>query len=135
MASILSLLMTTFGAWLLYSLFAHGVARWLGGRARFGQILGAIGLAYAPLLLYALEVIPGFVVPAVVVTLLLLATKYLAIRQTYGLDIGYSIVVVLAPYAIGALLLLALVLFGGAIGLSRVPGLDNVFRLLPFLPR
>jgi hypothetical protein len=89
-----------------------------------------MALTYAPLLLLVVEAIPGAVVPLTLLFLLMLAGKYLAIKSAHHLTPGYALASVLLPYLVAALLLLALVLFGGAFGLEQIPYADTAVQLL-----
>lgn len=132
--SVVVIFASLFGSWLGYGTFAHLFARWFGGKATFRQFLGPLALSFAPMILRGLVFIPGLEVAGVVVFLLMLVAKFIAVRRTYALTPGYSLVVVIAPYIVGLLLgLLLLVLLLG-IGLGQIPFLDPIIRLIRIWP-
>lgn len=118
-------LLETLLAWLIYGTLAHWSARWVGGQARWSQTLGVLALAYAPLLLAVIEIIPGAALPLGLLFLLMLVGKYQAIKSTHGLSPGYALAAALLPYLLGSLLLLAALLFGAALGLEQLPFFDQ----------
>ena len=107
------------------------MARWLGGQARLNQTLGVLALAYAPLLLFVVELAPGAVMPVSLVFALLLVGKFLAISQGHGLSGGYALAAVAAPYLIALVVAAGVVFFGLAYGLQQIPYLDQLQRMLP----
>lgn len=117
-------------AWLLFGLLAHVVARWLGGTGRFSQTLGALALAYAPLLLVTIELVPGARLPLGLLFLLMLIGKYQALKTAHRLTPGYALAAALLPYLLGSLLLLAAILFGSAYGLEQIPYYDEFITTL-----
>ena len=123
-------LLDTLLAWLLFGLLAHGSARWLGGRGRWQQTLGAVALAYAPLLLTLVEVIPGATLPLPLLFLAMILGKYQALKVVHGLAPGYTLAAVLLPYLLSLLVLLAISLFGGAYGLEQVPYINQAIETL-----
>lgn len=123
-------LLDTLLAWLTFGLLAHWAARWMGSQARWQQTLGAVALAYAPLLLTLIEVIPGAVLPLSLLFLVMLVGKYQAIKVVHGLPPGYVLAVVLIPYLLSFLLTLAVSLFGGAYGLEQVPYINQAIETL-----
>ena len=130
-----SLIVTTFGNWFLFSLLAHWTARWFGSQARFGQTLGTVALAYAPLLLLVIQIVPGATVPLSLLFLLLLATKYLALKSTHGLGTPQTLFVLAAPYLIVALVVVLVALYGGAYGLEQIPYVNDAIKVQQFLAR
>lgn len=126
-------LIATLVNWLVYGVLAHLFARWLGGQASFGQTMGVLALAYAPLLLFVVELVPGAVMPVSLVFALLLVGKFLAISQGHGLSGGYALAAVVAPYLVALVMAAAVALFGGAYGLEQIPYLDQALRTLPML--
>ena len=116
--------------WLIYGLLAHWTARWFGGQTSFTRFMGPLALAYAPLLLSIVLLFPGATAATPLIFLALLATKYQAIRVAYGLDPGRSLATTLTPYLLAALILLAVVLFGAAYGIGRIPYLEPLVRIL-----
>jgi hypothetical protein len=127
-------LVSLFVGWLVYGATAHLFARWLGGRATFGQFLGPLALSYAPLVLRGLGYLPGLVVAVPLIFLLTLVAKFIAVRRTYELTPGYSLVVTIAPYLLGLVAGLALLALGLGFGLSRIPYLDPILRLIRIWP-
>ena len=128
--SIVVAVIGTLIGWLLYSLLAHGIARWLGGQATLRQGMGVLALAYAPMLLLIVEFIPGATVAASLVFLLTFMTKFTALKTTYKLTSGYALTATFAPYVIGLVILLAVLIFGGAYGISQIPYIDQILRTL-----
>lgn len=125
---VASLLLYGLLGWLIYGLIAHVVARWLGGRASLGQTLGALALAYAPLLLTVIVIIPGARVAAPLIFLLVLVTRYQAIKTVHDLTPGYSLAALVSPYLIGLVFLIGLILFGLAYGAAQIPYLEPLLR-------
>jgi hypothetical protein len=128
--SIGSLLLDTLLAWLVFGTLAHWIARWFGGAGTWKQTLGAMALSYAPLLLLVVEAIPGAAVPLTLLFLAMLVGKYQAIKSAHRLTPGYTLASVLLPYVVGAALLLALALFGGAFGIEQIPYVDPIVQTL-----
>ena len=130
-------LVATLVNWLVYGVLAHLVARWLGGQARFSQTLGVTALAYAPLLLFTVELVPGAVMPVGLVFAYLLVAKFMAIGQAHGLSGGRALAAVLAPYLLSFVIAAGVVLFGSAIGIEQSieqsVNLEQTLRLAPQL--
>lgn len=127
-ASISSFALSTFLGWLTFGTVTHWVARWFGGTATLRQFLGALALSYAPLLLYVLEVIPGFRMPVTLVALSLLITRFMAVKRTYRLTPGYSLMTLLLPYIILAFLGVAILSLAAAFGLNQIPFINEIIR-------
>ena len=123
-------LVDTLLAWLGYSLVAHAAARWLGGGGRWTQTMGAVALSYAPLLLVTIEVVPGATLPLGLLFLLMLVSKYQALKAVHGMTPGYTLAATLLPYLIALLLLLAVTLFGAAYGLEQVPYVNQAIETM-----
>ncbi len=123
-----ALVLDTLGVWLVFATLAHWLARWFGGAGSWKQTLGAAALAYAPLLLLVVEAVPGAYVPLALLFLAMLVGKYQAIKSAHGLAPGYTLASILLPYLIGVVVLLALMLFGGAYGLDQIPYVDTGLR-------
>lgn len=130
--SLVWTIITLLLSWLLYGAVAHLFARWFGGKAGYKEFLGPLALSYAPLLLLGLEFLPGFALTALLVPLMMLITKYLAVRETYALSEGYSAVVVLAPFVVGIALVSVLAILGIGLGLGQIPFLDPILRFFTF---
>lgn len=131
--SVTTLIVATLLNWFVFSLLAHAFARWYGGRARLGQTLGVLGLAYAPLLLRVIEVVPGAVAPVGLIFALLLVTKFLALQSAHGLGSVQTLAVTLAPYVVVVLVAALILLFGGAYGLEQVPYVNEALQVQQFL--
>jgi hypothetical protein len=123
-------LLDTLLAWLIFGTLAHWTARWLDGTGRWSQTLGALALAYAPLLLTVIEMIPGAALPLSLLFLLMFIGKYQALKSVHGLSPGYTLAAVLLPYLLASLLLLAVLLFGAALGLEQLPIFDQAVAAL-----
>lgn len=132
-SSIVVTALATVINWLLFALLAHWVARWYGSQARFGQTLGVLSLAYAPLLLRLVEIVPGAVTPISLIFLLMLAAKFLALKSAHGLGVAPTLVVTLAPYAIMALLVVLILLNGGAYSLQQNSYVHQALQVQQFL--
>jgi hypothetical protein len=120
-----TLVLNTLLAWLTFGTLAHWFARWFGGAGTWRQTLGAMALSYAPLLLLVVEAVPGALVPLSLLFLAMLIGKYLAVKSAHRLPNGYTAASVLLPYLVAAVLLAAVVLFGGALGLEQIPYFDS----------
>jgi hypothetical protein len=123
-----TLILNTLVAWFAFGTVAHWCARWFGGAGTWKETLGAIALAYAPLLLLVVEAIPGAAVPLGLLFLLELVGKYQAIKSAHRLTPGYNLASVLLPYLIAGVLALVVVLIGGAFGLEQIPYFDTGLR-------
>ncbi len=131
--SVIGVIVATLLNWLVFGLLAHVFARWFGGSARLSQTLGVLGLAYAPLLLRVIEVVPGAVAPVGLIFALLLVTKFLALQTAHGLGSVQTLAVTLAPYLTVAVALILLLLFGSAYGLEQTPYVNEAIQLQQFL--
>lgn len=125
-----ALILNTLLVWLGYGTLAHWFARWLGGQGTWQETLGALALSYAPLLLLVVTAVPGAGAPLLLLFLLMLAGKHQAIKSAHHLAPGYTLAAVLLPYVAAVVLLLGLVLFGGALGLEQIPYIDTGIRAL-----
>lgn len=130
-----SLILTTLGNWFVFSVLAHWMARWFGSQARFGQTLGTVALAYAPLLLLVIQVVPGATVPLSLLFLLMLATKYMALKITHNLGTPQTLFLLAAPYVIAAIVAALVALYGGAYGLEQIPYFNDALKVQQFLAR
>jgi len=128
-------LLDTLLFWLFYGTLAHWTARWLGGAGRWTQTLGALALAYAPLLLLTIEMIPGARLPLGLLFLLMLAAKYLALKVTHGLGTPQTLFVLAAPYLVVAIVVALVALYGGAYGLEQIPYFSDALKVQQFLAR
>jgi len=132
-ATIAAVALLTLLNWFVFAVLAHWLARWYGSRARFGQTLGVLALAYAPLLLRVVEVVPGAVAPLALIFLLMLATKFLALKTVHGLESVAALFVLLAPYVIVLVVLAVVLLNGGAYGLAQNPTINQALQVQQFL--
>ena len=119
--------------WLVYGVIAHWTARWFRGQASLSQFLGPLALSYAPLLLTVVLLVPGAVVAMPLVFLALFASKYQAVKTTYGLSPLGSLAVTLIPYLLMIVLSIGLAIFGAAYGVGRIPFIDPIIRSFQFL--
>jgi hypothetical protein len=132
-AGFVALAAGVFLQWLAFGAIAHGVARWFGGRARWAEFMAALSLMFAPLLLTIVELVPGAHIPAAFLALAQLAMAYLAVKTTYRLTTGNSIVIALSPYFILTAALLILVTLGLGAAIGRIPYIDTILRGIRFV--
>jgi hypothetical protein len=121
------------GSWLIFSSLSYFIARWFGTQVAYKRALGVLALAYAPILLTIIDIIPGAFMPLFLIFALTLITKFLAIRELYEFSPGQSLVVIVLPYVIGLILVIAVLLFAVAFGLNQFPVVDDVLRVLRFV--
>lgn len=133
LASIVSLAVIVVIAWLLFSLVATWLARWFGSRVPYSRMLGAVAVAFSPLLLLAFTAIPGAVVPVSLILLALVITQYLGVKTATVLPMGKSLATVLGAHGIVILAVLTIALLGAAFGLSNLPFADAALRNLSLL--
>lgn len=126
LAGVGGFVLSTFGGWLTFGLLGHAFARWFGGQATLRQFLGALALSFAPLLLYALQIVPGFRMPWVAMTLMVLVTRFIAVRRTYRLSTGYSLMTIILPYLVLGFVGLAAAALGAAYGLNQIPFINEI---------
>jgi hypothetical protein len=126
-SSLLSLL-SVLGSWLSFASLSYLIARWLGAGTDYKRALGVFALAYTPIMLTAVEMIPGASVAGLLIFALVLVAKFLAAREVYELSPGASLAVIVLPYVLGLIIILALLLFGAALGLSQIPFVDEFLR-------
>ena len=132
LTSLLSAAGSLLLGWLLYGATAHLFARWFGGKAELKEFLGPLALSYAPMLLVGLGLIPGFEIAGTLIFLLMLVTKFIAIRRTYALSPGYSLVVLIAPFVVGVAAAAVLGAIGLGAGLAQIPYLNPILRFFTF---
>lgn len=130
---VILLILATLFNWFVFAMLAHWMARWWGSEARFGQTLGVLALAYAPLLLRMVEIVPGAEAPTVLIFLLMLATKHQALKTVHGLGAGATLFVLLAPYLIVAVVLALVLLNGGAYALAQNSTINQALQVQQFL--
>ncbi len=130
--SALISLLFLLGTWLAYGTAVHLVARWFGTQVEYKRTLGVMALAYTPILLTVVEAIPGASVPLALVFTLMLIGKFLAIKTLYQMGPGQNLAILALPYVIGLVLLIGLLLFAAALGLSQFPIIDDFLRTLRF---
>lgn len=128
-SSVLGMIASLMLGWLSYGAIAHLFARWFGAQAELDEFLGPLALSYAPMLLVALEFIPGFGMARSLIFGLMLVTKFIAIRRTYLLSPGYSLAVVVAPFVVGVVAVTIIAALGIGFGLGQVPYLNPIFQL------
>lgn len=133
LAAVVSLALTVLIAWLLFSLVATWLARWFGSPVRYSRMLGAVAVAFSPLLLLTFTAVPGAVVPISLVLLALVITQYLAVKTASALSMGKSLATVLGAHGIIILAVFTIALLGAAFGLSGVPFIDTALRNLSSL--
>lgn len=134
------LVVSTLSAWLTFGFTAHWLARWFGGKARFGQFMGVFGLAYAPLMLSVITIIPGAYVTLPLLFFALLVTKFIAVKQAHRLTTGYTLAAILGAYLIWLLIYIAVAFFASAYGTEYfvqnsgiIDALRNFAGSLPFV--
>lgn len=119
--------------WFVFAVLAHWIARWWGSAARFEQTLGVLALAYAPLLLRVVEIVPGATAPTALIFLLMLATKHQALKTVHGLGAGATLFMLLAPYLIVAVVVAVVFLNGGAYALAQNSTINQALQVQQFL--
>lgn len=102
-------------SWLIYGTLAHWFARLLGSEGRYGQTLGALSLAFTPLLLRGLGFLPYFTVGAAMNTWQLIC-RYKAVRSASQLSWGRAFWATLLPF-------LVYLVFWGVVGVIGSLGL------------
>jgi hypothetical protein len=122
-------------SWFVYTITTNVVAYWLGSNVDLSQALGVFALAYCPIMLTVVKIIPGANVPWILIFLLILVGKFLAAREVYQLGSIATLAVLLLPYLIGIILLFNLLIFGAAFGLNEIPYVDEILRTLRFAGR
>ena len=133
-SAIIGTVISTFITWLAYGTTAHLIAKWLGGKASWGRLMGPLALMFAPLLLTVIELVPGARVPTLLLFLAQIVLAYIAVKVVYGLGVGANLVIVLAPYAILLALVVVLGALGIGFGLGQIPIVDNVTRTIRVVP-
>ncbi|HAJ35139.1 MAG TPA: hypothetical protein DCL15_05550 [Chloroflexi bacterium] len=131
--TVILVILATLLNWFVFAVLAHWLARWYGSSARFEQTLGVLALAYAPLLLRTVEIVPGAVAPTMLIFLLMLATKHQALKTVHGLGAVATLSVLLAPYLIVLVVLAVALLNGGAYGLAQNPTINQALQVQQFL--
>ncbi len=131
--TIVLVILATLVNWFGFAVLAHWIGRWYGSQARFGQTLGVLALAYAPLLLRMIEIAPGAVAPTALIFMLMLATKFQALKTVHGLGSSATLFVLLAPYVIVLVVLAVALLNGGAYGLAQHPTINQALQIQQFL--
>ncbi len=126
-SSLITLLMFL-ASWLVFTTLTYVVAYWMGSSPGIGRALGIFALAYTPVMLTIVEIIPGAFVAWSLIFMLILVAKFLAAREVYKLSAGASLAVILLPYLIGIILIFNLLIFGAALGLNQIPYLDEILR-------
>jgi hypothetical protein len=105
--------------WLTYGFLGFYVAKIFGAKVeKMGDYLGLTALAFAPIILYSAEIIPGLAVPAILVTLWFLAAAYQAIKSTYNLSWWRTMLVLVLPFPINSILIALTLQLGVFIGVT-----------------
>jgi hypothetical protein len=114
----LSLLLDLLFTWWLYAFLMQTVAGWMGGKGKIekGGFYPVMALVFAPSLLYVLNAIPGFSMPASLVQVWIVVAAFQAIRQVYGFSWGRSVLTILFTFLLNYVLLFLSVVFGVIIG-------------------
>lgn len=105
-------------SWLIYGTLAHWFARLLGGEGRYGQTLGALSLAFTPLLVRGLGFLPYFTVGAMINTWQLIC-RYKAIRSASQLSWGRAFWATLLPFLVYLVFWIVVGVIGG-LGVAAV---------------
>jgi hypothetical protein len=121
------------GSWLIFGSLSYLIARWFGTKVEYQRALGVMALAYAPILLTAIDVIPGASMPLGLIFALTLIAKYLAIRDLYTFGPGQNLAVIILTYLICLILLTTILLSILAFVLNKFPVVDDVLRVLRFV--
>jgi hypothetical protein len=125
-------LLGVLGSWLIFSSLSYLIARWFGSKVAYKRALGVMALAYAPILLTAIAIIPGAIMPLFLIFALTLIAKFLAIRELYKFGPGQTLAMIILSYVICLILLVTVLVFAVALGLNRFPVIDDVLRILRF---
>jgi len=107
--------------WLILGVFAHIMARILGGTASLGQTLGTISLMVAPQLLRLVQVLP-YVEIGPVLGAWTLVCSYLAVKRAHHLSWArafWTILLTLVLVAVVVAILVALLVLMGVALVSR----------------
>jgi hypothetical protein len=94
-------------SWLFYGILAHLFARLFRGTGTLGQTFGTTALAWTPLLLRGLEIVPFLVIGGVLSTWQLIC-RYKAIRMAHKLSWGAAFWATLLPFLVYLLLWIGL---------------------------
>jgi hypothetical protein len=101
--------------WLTYGFIAGLLAGWFGGKPeKKTAVWGTMAVAFSPNLIQVLNLIPGVVVPLVLLRPWVMATSYQALRATYKLSRGRTVIIVLLMPIVNTLFIL-LALIGGVL--------------------
>lgn len=130
LGSSLITLLLVLASWLLFTPLTYLVAYWMGSSPGVGRALGIFALAYTPVMLTVVEIIPGAFVAWSLIFMLILIAKFLAAREVYKLGTGASLAVIFLPYLIGIIVIFNLLIFGAALGLNQIPYLDEILRTI-----
>lgn len=121
------------GSWLMFSSLSYLIARWFGTKVAYNRALGVMALAYAPILLTAIAVIPGASMPLGLIFALTLIAKFFAIRELYIFDPGRNLAVIILTYLICWILLITILLSISVSMLNQFPLVDDVLSLIRFI--
>jgi hypothetical protein len=110
--TILDLLFT----WWLFGLLIQMVGGWLGGKTPKGGLYPVMALAFAPSLLYLLNVIPGLAVPSALVRTWTILAAYQAVRRVYGFSWIRSVMTIILTFLLNYVFLFLAVVGGVLVG-------------------
>jgi hypothetical protein len=130
---VLLSLLGVLGSWLIFSSFSYLIARWFGTKVDYQRVLGVMALAYSPILLTAISIIPGAFMPLFLIFALSLIAKFLAIRELYKFSPGQNLAVIVLTYAICLIMLITVLLLVLALVLNQFPLVDDVIRFVGYV--
>jgi len=102
--------------WMTYAFLISLIAKWMGGKSRKNAIWGTVALAMTPRLLLAVNIIPGFQFPSVLLRAWIIAAIYQAVRATYQLSRGRAVLVIILTPILGTIFLILSLVIGIVIG-------------------
>jgi hypothetical protein len=104
--------------WWLFTVLLQMVAGWLGGKTRKGALYGPMVFAFAPQLLNAFGLLPGFTVSISLMSAWTLAISYQILRATYGFSWGRTVMTIVLTLVMHVVLIALSVIFGVIIGVA-----------------
>jgi hypothetical protein len=125
-------LLGVLGSWLIFGSFSYLIARWFGMKVDYKRALGVMALAYSPILLTAITIIPGAIMPLFLIFALSLIAKFLAVRELYKFGPGKNLAMIILTYAICLILLITILLLVLAFVLNQFPLVDDVLRVMRY---
>jgi hypothetical protein len=129
---VLLSLLAVLGSWLIFSSFSYLIARWFGTQVDYKRALGVMALAYSPILLKAIDIIPGAIMPTFLIFALTLIAKFLAVRELYKFGPGKNLAMIILTYAICLILWILILLSVLAFMLNQYPIIDDVLRVMRY---